>query len=149
MMKPLFTRSTVNAYFQKRTNQIEIILVRELLVLAETGVNIARDQHTYMDITGNLTSSLGYELFVNGNSYSSNFEPSSLGSESGDEGVIKGISLASEIGPMGNFSLIFVAGMPYAEEVEARGKEVLSPAYLYAEQEMPKLIQRVLRLSQS
>lgn len=146
MMKPKFTRSTVHAYTESRKAKIEQILVRELLYMAEEGVNIARDQHTYMDQTGNLTSSIGYELYVNGKSYSQNFQPSALGSESGEEGVQKGKSLAAEIGPDGNFSLIFVAGMSYAAEVEDRGKVVLSSAYLYAEQEMPKLIARVMRL---
>ena len=146
MIKPKFTRQSINAKFQQTTERIERILIRELTAMAEMGVNIAREQHTYTDQTGNLTSSIGYELYVNGKSYSENFQPSERGSDSGEEGINKGKSLSAEIGPLGNFSLIFVAGMPYAEEVEMRGKEVLNPAYLYVEQELPKLKARVLRL---
>lgn len=146
MMKPLFNRATVHNYTETRRKLIERIIIRELMAIGEEGVNIARQQHTYTDQTGNLTSSIGYELFVNGSSYIENFQPSEVGSESGEEGIAKGRALAAEIGPLGNFTLVFVAGMPYAEEVEARGKEVLSPAYLYAEQEIPRMKDRILRI---
>nr|GFB61037.1 hypothetical protein [Tanacetum cinerariifolium] len=102
MMKPKYTRSTVHAYTENRTKRIQAIIVRELLILAEEGVNIARDQHTYTDQTGNLTASIGYELYVNGSSYSSDFQPSARGSESGEEGMAKGRALSAEIGPNGN-----------------------------------------------
>lgn len=145
MMTPKFNRKSVNAYTQNRVQTIERVLTSELIILAEQGVNIAREEHGYTDQTGNLTSSIGYELYVNGKSVRGNFE-AKQGTESGEQGVQTGRSLAAEIGPLGNFSLIFVAGMPYAEKVEAMGKAVLTPAYLFAEQELPKLKARLIRL---
>lgn len=144
MMKPKFTRATVNAYTQKRADIIQKLLIRHLIFLGEECVNICREKHGYMDQTGNLTSSIGYELFVNGKPYHENFK-ATPGSESGDEGVNKGRALALEIGALGNYTLVLVAGMEYAEEVEARGKDVLTPGYLHMEQELPKIKLQILR----
>lgn len=146
MMKPLYTRKSVQTYTHEQMRKIENLFIREFIILGEAGVNAAREQHDYTDQTSNLTSSIGYELYINGKIYRENFEAYQGGSESGEEGVLKGKALAAELGPMGNYTLIFVAGMEYAEEVELRGKNVLSPAYLLAEQEIPKIKERILRL---
>lgn len=144
MMKPKFTPAQTRKYVDSRVKTIERVLIGKIIYLAEQAVNICREKHTYMDQTGNLTSSIGYELFVNGKSFRTNFKASAMGSESGETGIFKGQSLANEIGPLGNITLVMVAGMEYAEEVEARGKEVLNPGYLFLLKEMPKVIKQTL-----
>jgi len=150
MMKPKFTRAKIQAYTQTITKRIERVFIRELLKLGTECVNIARslsvEDGSYTDQTGNLRSSIGFELYVNGSLYIDDFaqNPGS-GSTDGSEGMAKGKALATEIGGLGNFSLVIVAGMEYAEEVEARNKDVISSAYLYAEKELPKIKTRILR----
>lgn len=144
MMKPKFNRQSVHTYVTKRHDIIKRLLIRKLLILGEQTVNICRENHTYTDQTGNLTSSIGFELFVNGSAYHENFQ-AFAGSESGEEGVNKGRTFALEVGPLGNFSLVIVAGMDYAAEVEARGKDVLSSGYSFLEKELPKVKAEILR----
>jgi len=150
MMKPRFTRKSIHTYSMNRLRVIERILIRELIAMAEEAVNICRnltpDDNSYTDQTGNLRSSIGFELFVNGVAYHEDFKASGTGTESGETGMFKGKELAEEIGPLGAFTLIFVAGMDYAEEVEMRGKLVLTPGYDYIEKQMPKVLDKVKEL---
>lgn len=144
MLKPKFTRNSVHKYTQKQLKIIERLIIRKLLKLGEEAVNLARQNHTYIDQTGNLTSSIGYELFVNGIAYHEDFQAFAGGSESGEEGVLKGKAHALAVGPLGSYSLVIVAGMDYAEEVQARGKDVLSSAETYVTQELPKIKIQIL-----
>ncbi len=147
MMKPKFTRATVHKYTEGVARQLERIIIRELQILGAECVNIARTQGDYMDQTGNLRSSIGFELYANDKLVDENFEPHpGAGSTDGSEGKMKGKALATEIGPLGTYTLVIVAGMEYAEEVEARGRDVLSSANLYAETQMAMIKERILRL---
>jgi len=89
-------------------------------------VNKAKDKQppeSFNDKTGNLRSSIGYSVFLNGKQVSGNF----TAVKGGSEGKSIGQSLAKSIGSLlKGFSLVIVAGMDYAQEVEARGKDVIS-----------------------
>ena len=150
MMKPKFSRASVKNYTDTVTKRIERVFIRELLKLGTECVNIARsltvEDGSFTDVTGNLRSSIGFNLYVNGALFTDDFENNpGAGSTDGSEGVQKGKEIAAEIGPLGAFSLVLVAGMDYADEVEARGKDVLSSAYLHAEKEMPKIKLNIIR----
>lgn len=100
--------------------------------VGEACVKEAREQHTYKDQTGNLTSSIGYVIVRDGKVVTKSV-PSKA--KDGDEGIIKGQeyldSLAQKWGRKGIY-LIVCAGMNYAEYVEARGYVVLSSAEVKA-----------------
>jgi hypothetical protein len=108
--------------------------------VGEACVKEAREQHTYTDQTGNLTSSIGYTIVQDGKILSRSVAQKV---KDGDEGVKKGQeyldSLAEKWGRKGMF-LIVSAGMDYAEYVEARGYVVLSSAELKA----PNLMREIL-----
>jgi len=150
MMKPKFTRRSVNTYTKKVGKRIEQIIIRQLQILGNECVNIARnltpDEGSYNDVTGNLRSSIGFTLYVGDKAYNADFQAfPGNGSTDGSEGVGKAQALALELGPLGAYSLVFVAGMEYAEEVEMRNKDVLTSAYLHAQKRMPQIKADILK----
>jgi len=91
----------------------------------------------YLDQTSNLRNSIGYVVVANGKIVVSNFD--------GDDGDGRKLanSLAKEI--RNGYALIVVAGKNYASYVEAKGYNVISSAELFAEREMPKILERLRR----
>lgn len=149
MIQPKFTARGLSKYFAKQEAKLDRIIIRELQLLGEKCVNLCRDLDTYQDDTGNLRSSIAYELRVNDQHYTENFEARpGKGSETGDIGVNNAkavLSLLNETISGISYELIIVAGMDYAEEVEARDYAVLTPAQHLAESEIPKIKQRIIR----
>lgn len=119
----------------------------KLRVIADVLCNVgeqciieARNNGSYMDQTGNLRSSVGYAVLINGQVIQSDHVDKI---KDGDEGVSEGlmflqkrIKQASKKG----VCLIVTAGMNYAEYVEAKGYVVLSSA----EQKAPVLVKQLL-----
>lgn len=100
----------------------------------------ARNGGTYTDQSGNLRSSIGYAVLMNGQVIQSGCVDKI---KNGDEGVTEGqkylqsrIKKANKKGVV----LIVTAGMNYAEYVEAKGYVVLSSAKLKA----PVLVKQIL-----
>lgn len=92
----------------------------------------------YLDQTGNLRSSTGYVLSVDGKIVAeSSFDVVAGGMQGKAEGKSFAESLISNH-PTG-IALIVVAGMHYAEYVAAKGYDVLDSAELLAEQLIQKL----------
>lgn len=118
-------------------------LIMRLLYLAETVITQARDgsgsgietilnkygekvrhrgiRPDYADQTGNLRSSVGYVLYIEGQPYKYDF-----GNET--NGSADGLNLANEVQNTfkAEFQLVFVAGMEYAKHVEDLGYNVLT-----------------------
>lgn len=93
------------------------------------------------DVTGNLRSSIGYSIYLNGRLMSQSFNGKTA------EGVQKGHSYADAISkqyPTG-WLLVVVAGMSYAIEVESRGRDVLSSAENLVFLKMPSEIEKIQR----
>lgn len=149
MMKPKFTSIGLKQKFIKDRKLIERVIIREMLILAEKIVNLCRNLDTYQDDTGNLRSSIGVTLFVGFKPYQSDFvQTPGKGSTDGVLGKAAGeAEMAFLAGTVVSsyYSLVIVAGMDYAEEVEARDYAVLSPGQLLAESELPKIIARIVR----
>lgn len=100
----------------------------------------ARDGGSYTDQTGNLRSSIGYAVLMNGQVIRSDqvekVKDGGEGISEGNKYLQERIEKASKKGVV----LIVAAGMNYAEYVEAKGYTVLSSAELKA----PVLIKRML-----
>ena len=121
-------------------SQIEQAVIYRFAEIGEKCVNEARKKHSYTDRTGNLTSSIGYVIAVDGQVIrQGGFERF----KDGDDGVKSGPGLASEIATQTSkgIALIVVAGMNYARYVADRGKNVLQSAELLQE----KLVDRLVR----
>ena len=136
----------VDAYLKAEAERIHNLTIRALAYLGEQCVKVARDRSpelSWIDQTGNLRSSIGYIITHNGNVIQySDFQQVKQGSE----GVKTGKDYASEIAKQfsSQYVLIVVAGMNYAEFVEARdNKDVLATPELFAKKELPKMIEKL------
>ena len=132
----------IDAYMEESIKRIEYALVRTLQYVGERCLIAARKSKSYRDITGNLRSSVGYVISVDGHVVnSSDFDTVKQGNEGSMEGYQYACSLVSQF-PQG-ICLIVVAGKNYAQHVTAKGKDVLDSAELLAEQLVPKMLSKL------
>ena len=104
----------------------------------------------FLNHSGNLRSSMGYMVFVDGVAvHSSTFEkvPSVNNPPEGTEynGSETGKNLCESIGKdTEGVALVCVAGMNYALYVESKGRDVLSGAENLAKEELPKMLEQLI-----
>lgn len=122
------------------------LTLRALSYLGERCVIEARDrpqEESWIDRTGNLRSSVGYIISYNGNIVSyGGFKKA----YSGSLGTYNGKRFAESIVKkyQTGYALVVVAGMNYAEYVEAMdNKVVLASAELFARKELPKMMEKL------
>lgn len=96
----------------------------------------------FEDHTGNLRSSIGFKLFVDGEPVMENYRKVL----NGDEGIAKGKALADEVGQrceQDQIMLVVTAGMEYAIYVESRGRDVIASAESLCYENLPQLRTRI------
>lgn len=132
----------------KESQRVERLAIRALSYLGEQCVTRVRDREgdkSWYDRSGNLRSSVGYVISHNGNIVQySDFNQIRQGSE----GVKAGKDLAGEIVKRysNDYVLVIVAGMNYAEYVEAMdNKDVLASTELWATDQVPKMLEKLKR----
>lgn len=138
--------SEINAAIQAEIECANMLTIRALSLLGEMCVIEAKDrpqESSWYDQSGNLRSSIGYVIVRNGKivAYSEFTQV-----KQGSDGVKEGKELAKELAKKytSGYALIVVAGMNYAELVEAmESKNVLASAELFARQEMPKMMAKL------
>lgn len=137
-LTPKFRDADIKKYLQNAVNILEQAIISRFSYIGETFVTNARNNHTYRDVTGNLTASIFYQVLKNGKRVGG----SSLGT--GDAGTAAR-SLMAELKVKYNtgFVLIVGAGMDYAAAVESRGKDVLTASSLIAKQDLQIAIQSI------
>ena len=125
---------------QQQALKAEEMIIQALCRIGEECVVKAKDrsmEESWIDHTGNLRSSIGYVVAING-------EPITYAGFSGaNEGSMTGKDLATDLLRIYNqgYTLIVVAGMKYAAHVEALdNKDVLAPAELYERNRAPGLL---------
>lgn len=135
--------SDFNAAIQAEAERVDKLAIRALAYLGEQCVIEAKDrtqEASWFDQSGNLRSSIGYVIVAHGRIVQySDFNVIKQGSE----GVKEGRELAEELARKysSGYALIIVAGMNYAERVEAMdNKVVLASAELLARQELPSMM---------
>ena len=129
--------NAINQRFEQAQNEVTDRMVRILRYVAELAINEARSNGSYRDVTGNLRSSVGYAIIIDGRIMEQNFT-------GGNEGVSKGKSLARELASkQPEIALVVVAGMKYASQVESRGKNVLTTAEQLAKIMVPNLLKQL------
>ena len=92
----------------------------------------------FMDRTGNLRSSIGYAIFLNGVLLTQSFTGTQEGVQNGLEHC-KAVAFDYSQG----WLLVVVAGMEYALAVESRGKDVLTSAEALVWAAMPGELERL------
>lgn len=107
-------------------------------------VNHAKVSVGFMDQTGNLRSSIGYVLFVNGRVHSEYY----VSESGGNEGVAEGKRFARELAQeiiSNKIVLVVTAGMNYAHAVEAKGYNVLSATENYSKSVVKTMLKQLMR----
>ena len=129
-------------FFNERLQRWRQAILENLVYVGEQMLSIARNNHKYLDQTGNLTSSIGYAVIENGKVYKqSTFAQVKGGSKGATEGREFLQRLISE-NPSG-IVLIMVAGMEYAVYVEAMSLDVLDSAEQAAKRLVPQIVKQL------
>ncbi len=138
--------SEVNAVIEAEAERVDKIVIQALSNLGDMCVTEARDraqEDSWFNQTGNLRSSVGYVVVAHGTIVErSGFETVLNGSE----GSMVGKKLAEELAKKysSDYALIVVAGMHYAEYVEAKeSKSVLASAELLAHAEFYDIMEKL------
>lgn len=126
-------------------NILQQEIYRALSYLGEQCIKRIRDRNgedSWFDQTGNLRSSIGYAVYGKGRKIiESTFEVVKQGSQGASEGKRVIDELASKYAEV--YALVVVAGMEYADAVEARdNKDVLASTELWAKAKVQEYLDK-------
>ena len=131
--------SEIDRYTEQKLKGLEQAVIRTLTYCGELCLNVARSTNSYKDQTGNLRSSIGYVVTVDGRIVNqSDFETVKKGGDGSKQGAAFAKQLVRRF-PKG-ICLIVVAGMEYAAHVTNMGYDVLDSAELTADRIVPRLL---------
>lgn len=141
-IKANFTQGDIDRYLQRKIDNYRRALIVGLIRIGERAATEARQNHRYIDQTGNLQSSIGYCVLDNGRPvFESPFDVVMDGRQGEQQGREY---LHSLIGKHSSgLVLIIVAGMNYAAYVEAKNLNVLDSAEQLVEREMPRMLKNL------
>ncbi len=142
-------------YLEQRLKNLKQGAINNLIYVGEAAVKEARERGRYKDRTGNLRSSIGYCVLDEGKVISMSSFPSERGTYQDEKG-----KLHSYDGKQGSqegrkflkslisrhskgLVLIVVAGMEYAQYVEAMNLNVIDSAEQKSEKLLPILMRRL------
>lgn len=138
--------SEIDAMIKVETKRVDELTIQALAGLGNecvTEVRSRSQKESWFNQTGNLRSSVGYVVVAHGSIVKmSGFETVLNGSE----GSMTGRKLAEELAKnyLSGYALVVVAGMHYAEYVEAKeSKSVLASAELLAHTEVYNMIEKL------
>lgn len=135
-------QSAIAAFFEQHIQRLEGNIVRNMCYVGERCVNTARSSHTYRDQTGNLSSSIGYAVSIDGHVVQcSSFQVVLNGSEGAKDGLEYVRDVISKY-PQG-IVLVIVAGKNYAVYVSDKGYDVLDSAETLAETLVPRMMKQL------
>lgn len=137
-------QSEVDRHFSGLAKRFEAQVLYQLGVLGEACINKARERGSYRDDTGNLRSSVGYIIAIDGKIHKQFFEPIE-NAKDGKTGVGEAEELARKVledYPEG-IVLIVVAGMKYASYVANRGYDVIDSAEVFAKKNISKMMKQI------
>lgn len=141
-IKRLTPTAEIDRYIAGRVEAIKRALVYNLCAVGEQVLNAARLTNSYKDQTGNLRSSIGYVVSVDGEIVQmSSFDTVKEGREGSRGGKEYAMQLVRNF-PHG-IVLIVVAGMNYASYVSAKGYDVLDSSELLADKLVPQMLQQL------
>ena len=134
--------SEIDRYTEQKLKGLEQAVIRTLTYCGELCLNLARSTNSYKDQTGNLRSSIGYVVTVDGRIVNqSDFETVKKGGDGSKQGAAFAKQLVRRF-PKG-ICLIVVAGMDYAVHVKNRGYDVLDSSELTADRIVPYMLKQL------
>ncbi len=144
-----FSINDVNDLMNAIPQIVEEEIIRAFSYLGEQCVRRVRDRTSkasWYDQTGYLRSSIGYAVYQDGNvAIESSFNQVKDGAKGVNEGKKAIIELATKYANS-QFTLVILAGMEYAEYVEAmEQKDVLASTELWARGESDHYLQNALK----
>ena len=143
-IKPNFTRDDIKKRCDAFLDAVKKAQIKRLQMLGEMCVTHAREvppEIGFHDQTGNLRSSIGYAVFVDGVAVHTAYEQTLQGAT----GVKAGESLANKVGSeTTGICLVVTAGMNYAVHVEAKGRDVITSAEQLAKRELPNMLAKLV-----
>lgn len=144
-IKQITPQIVIQRAIEMRIQRLLTVAVRQLCYIGEEVVKYARDPNRkrYTDLTGNLTSSIGYAVIMDGEiMQQSGFEAVKGKKGIGKKGSKTGCQLLMELIAkyQSGLVLIVIAGMSYAVHVEAMGLDVLDSAEVKAQDLVKKLL---------
>lgn len=141
-IKQLTPIAEIERYTDEQIDRLKRVLLRNLFYIGEQCLNKARSTDSYKDQTGNLRSSLGYVVAVDGRVvYQSDFQTVKQGRDGSEKGAAFAKKLVRRF-PHG-VCLIVVAGMEYAAHVKNKGYDVLDSSELLADRIMPSMLKQL------
>lgn len=134
--------SEIDRYTEQKLKGLEQAVIRTLTYCGELCLNVARSTNSYKDQTGNLRSSIGYVVTVDGRIVNqSDFETVKKGGDGSKQGAAFAKQFVRRF-PKG-ICLIVVAGMDYAVHVKNRGYDVLDSSELTADRIVPYMLKQL------
>lgn len=101
------------------------------------------DVGNYTDRSKNLRTSIGYVIAYNGQVVEYEFKQG--GNITCKSQFFADAKIAEMLQGDTGYSLLLIAGMDYAAALESKGKNVLTRTERYAKEEMPKIIEGILK----
>lgn len=130
--------SSIEGFLKTQIERRQKAIINTFEYIGIACQNEARENGSYTDRTGNLRSSIGYVLVVDGMIHSLSQLDQNTGGAKGQHYLKQ---LTSQF-PHG-IALILVAGMQYAARLEAIDYNVLTSAELMAGEMIPKLMKQL------
>jgi len=136
-------RERINDAIERR----KAALIAQLFYIGEECLANARANHLYLNQTGNLCSSIGYCVIVDGQIVHEGEWRETAGLQGdGKEGMQKGMEYLHQLAteqPTEGITFLMVAGMPYAQYVEAMSLDVLDTSEQMAKAKIKSMIDRL------
>lgn len=142
VIDPKFKNNVIRKRFAIFEQRLKKVIIFYLSALGESLVAYARENHSYIDQTGNLTNSIGYAVVYNKEIVKSSEAASPDVSDAISDTINKLLKEVSN-----TYELIIVAGMNYAAYVESKGYNVILPAELKARTDFPKRMKEIEELA--
>lgn len=141
-IKNLTPEGAISEFIGQQVERITSAMIYNLCAVGEQVLNQARSTNSYKDQTGNLRSSIGYVVAVDGEVVqSSSFEVVKDGADGSRDGKSYALDLVKQF-PEG-IVLIVVAGMNYASYVSAKGYDVLDSSEVLADRLVPEILKQL------
>lgn len=139
----------LNAELKQSRKDLTDFIVSRFQQIGEEAVKVARKMGSYHDITGNLRSSIGYIILVDGKVVTNGAPVRFSGSKgNGEKGEAAANELLQKLKSKFAWGIVLIlcAGMEYAAFVEnVKGKDVLTSAQHLAESLMNKLLKGIIK----
>lgn len=137
MLKPLFTFEKLDNDIRAFIDEKEGQAIQVLSFVGEKFQNDYRENGSYRDQTGNLRASGGYFVRKGKEVIDSGTGETSIGKKAAQD------TADAVDAKQGELNLVGTAGMQYAESVEARGRDVITPMTQRAGEELAELLKEL------